>query len=386
MSTAGTAPESPSVGAARLLQIIEARFGDGLKAARDPGARGPGSDAESLRLAYLDLLKLTLCDLAGTRTTSVTRTLDGDVMSRELEGELLRFRTAGMDWPLHGLTMVGLARLDDLQRCVETIVADGVEGDLIEAGTWRGGASILMRATLDSLGEGERMLYVADSFQGFPQVDEPSDGYDLRVDLAACDYLAIPLEEVKANFARLGVGNDVRFVPGFFEDTLSTLGDRRWSLVRLDGDTYDATRFSLETLYPNLSTGGYLVIDDYVQIEQCREAVDDFRRERGITEPLERVDWSGARWRREKPEGGTGGRRATRDAAPSPGHHLHPVERKPQGRVPAIEEVELRHELAQLRGRLAEAEAAVERLSGSPFEGPRAWLARRVKPALQGRR
>jgi hypothetical protein len=373
--------------AARLLAIIEAKFGDGLKAARWPHARGPRRDAETLRVAYLELLKLCLCDLAGTRTTSVTRTFDGDVMSRELDGEQLRFRIAGMDWPLHGLTMVGLARLDDLQACVESIVADAVEGDLIEAGTWRGGASMLMRATLDSLGEDDRTVWVADSFQGFPRVDrDEGDGYDLGVDLAAVDYLAVPLEEVEDSFARLGLEQGVRFVPGFFEDTLPSLSERRWSIVRLDGDTYDATRFSLQALYPGLAAGGFLIVDDYLQIDPCREAVDDFRRELGITEPIEPVDWSAARWRRvSEPSPSDGPTRALTQGRASAGASPRAVERKPPGRVPAIEEAELRHELDRVRARLAAAEAEIERLVGSPLGGPRAWLRRRLGAAARSR-
>lgn len=375
MTFAGPVSEPPSVAAARLLQIIEAKFGDGLKAARDPSARRPRPELAELRLAYLDLLKLCLCDLAGTRTTSVTRTFEGDVMSRELAGEQLRFRTAGMDWPLHGLTMVGLARLDDLQRCVESVVSDGVEGDLIEAGTWRGGASILMRATLDSLGADERTLWVADSFQGFPPVERDGEGYDLRADLAGVDFLAAPLEEVKQSFARFGLEHGVNFVPGFFEDTLPGLSDGSWSVVRLDGDTYEATRFSLQMLYPGLAAGGYLIVDDYLQIDPCREAVDDFRREHGITEPLEQVDWSCTRWRREsEPERRE--QRARPLATPSPERPA--AVRKPPSRVPAIEEVELRHELEQLRGRMAAAEAEVTRLTASPLTGPRAWLRSRL--------
>jgi O-methyltransferase len=376
MPLAGPASEPPSVAAARLLQIIEARFGDGLKAARAPTASRPRPDAEQLRTAYLELLKLCLCDLTGARTTSVTRTFDGDVMSRELAGEQLRFRTAGMDWPLHGLTMVGLARLDDLQACVESVVRDGVEGDLIEAGTWRGGASILMRATLDSLGADERTLSVADSFEGFPPVEPHGEGYDLRVDLAGVDFLAAPLEEVKESFARFGLVHGVEFVPGFFEETLPSLSDRGWSVVRLDGDTYEATRFSLETLYPGLAAGGYLIVDDYLQIDPCREAVDDFRREHGIAEPLEHVDWSCARWRRErapKPRP----QRARSEAA-SPRRSAR-AQRRPPRRVPAIEEVELRHELEQVRERLAAAEAEVARLSGSPRSRPLAWLRRGLR-------
>lgn len=371
--------------AARLLQILEAKFGDGLRAVRAPAARGPKVDAEALRLAYLDLLKLALCDLVGTRTTSVARTFEGLVMSRELEGEQLRFRTAGMDWPLHGLTMVGLARLDDLQSCVESITRDGVAGDLIEAGSWRGGASILIRATLDSLGADDRTVYVCDSFQGFPQVGPPPDGYDLGSDLAGVDFLAVPLGEVRESFSRLGLEHGVSFVPGFFESTLPALGNRRWALVRLDGDTYEATRFSLETLYGGLSIGGYLIIDDYFQIDPCREAVDDFRREHGIAEPIEAIDWSGARWRRLSEATGDGTSSGRVSAAPVAAHHPHPVERQPPGRVMAFEEVELRHEMAELRARLAAAEAELEALIDHPIRRLPSWARRRLRRLLRGR-
>ena len=386
MTLARPAPESPSVAAARLLEILEDKFGDGLKAVRAPHATGPKADSESLRLAYLDLLKLALCDLVGTRTTSVARTLEGLVMSRELEGDQLRFRTAGMDWPLHGLTMVGLARLDDLQACVESVVRDDVPGDLIEAGSWRGGASMLIRATLGSLGAEDRALYVCDSFQGFPQVDPPQGGYDLGADLAAVDYLAVPLKEVRESFIRLGLDEGVTFVPGFFEETLPSLTDRRWALVRLDGDTYEATRFSLETLYPGLSAGGYLIVDDYFQIDPCRQAVDDFRREHGISEGIEPIDWSGARWRRvaepKSDERWSGGP----DTRPVAATRPQPVQRSEPGRVMAYEEIELRHELAEVTARLAAAEAELERLANHPLGGLRPWLGRRLRRTLRGRK
>ncbi len=374
--TMPAATDSPSVAAARLLEIIEARFGDGLVAAPEARASGPRADLDALRRAYLDLLRLCLVDVVSTRTTSVARTMTGHVMSRELEGEGLRMRTAGMDWPLHGLTMVGLARLADLQRCVESIVADGVEGDLIETGSWRGGASILMRATLDSLGATDRTLWVADSFQGFPE-REAQDGYDLSADLAACDFLAIPLEEVRASFARLGLDRGVEFVPGFFADTLPGLRDRHWSLVRLDGDTYDATRLALEVLYPGLAVGGYLVVDDYRQLEECRSAVDEFRRDHGIDEPIENIDWNGVRWRREHdgpiavPEHAA--------SAPTTAPADRPVSREPFARVPAVEEMQLGEELARVRERLAAAEAELARLRATPWRR----VGRRVRRVLR---
>src|SRR5215217_1924034 len=140
-----------------------------LTDARPIRAHGPGPGTEELRVAYLELLKLALCDLAGVRTESVVMTIDGQgVVSRETAPEELDFRATGKHWPRRGLTMVGLERLDDLQRCVESVVADGVEGDPIEAGVWRGGASMLGRATLDTLGQDGRLVWAADSFSGFP--------------------------------------------------------------------------------------------------------------------------------------------------------------------------------------------------------------------------
>ena len=117
----------------------------------------PRPGPKPMRAAYLELLKLCLCDLAGARTLSVSRTgdtrrPDSQVKCRELTEQELALRARGSDWPFSGLTMVGLKRLDDLQACIESVVADDVEGDVIEAGAWRGGASILARATLDSLG------------------------------------------------------------------------------------------------------------------------------------------------------------------------------------------------------------------------------------------
>ena len=243
---------------------------------------------------------------------------------------------------------------------------------VIEAGAWRGGASILLRATLDALGD-ERTVWVADSFEGFPAVDDASRQRD---QWSVIDYLRVSLDEVQASFARFGCERGVRFLPGFFEETLPGLSERRWALVRLDGDTYDATRLTLECLYPGLAAGGYLIVDDYGALEECREAVDEFRRRHDIAEPLEEVDWTGVRWRREteapiersdatRPSGNG---RSTARAVPRP----------PDARVPTFEELGLTREVEALRERLAAVEAEIERLTGSPVAAPRAWLRRKL--------
>jgi O-methyltransferase len=195
--------------------------------------------------------------------------------------------------------MIGLRRLDNLQRCIEDVLRSEVPGDLIETGVWRGGATIFMRAVLKAYGVADRTVWVADSFQGLPKADPelfPSDAEDA---LWKAQELAVPLEQVRANFARYGLLDDqVRFLPGWFRDTLSGAPIARLAILRLDGDMYESTMDALKALYPKLALGGYVIVDDYGAVRGCRQAVNDFREAQGITEPIEEVDWTGVYWRR----------------------------------------------------------------------------------------
>lgn len=208
-------------------------------------------------------------------------------------------RAEGRDWPRHGQTMVGLKRMRNIRECVQAVVEDDVPGDLIEAGVWRGGASILMRAVLEVFGDRDRHVWLADSFQGLPEPDPeryPADGDPVWG--RSLDVLAVSAEEVRENFRRYGLLDErVHLVEGWFRDTLPTLRDRTWALIRLDGDMYESTMDGLVNLYDGLSPGGFLLVDDFA-LPSCREAVEDFRRERGIEEPIERVDWTGVFWRK----------------------------------------------------------------------------------------
>lgn len=128
-------------------------------------------------------------------------------------------RAEGRDWPMFGYTMVGQRRLDNVQACVEGVVRDGVPGDLLEAGVWRGGVGILMRAVLRALGDNNRTVWVADSFEGLPKPTWTED--QSTADLSEVDYMKVSLEKVQANFSRFGLLDErVRFLKGWFENTL----------------------------------------------------------------------------------------------------------------------------------------------------------------------
>jgi hypothetical protein len=61
---------------------------------------------------------------------------------------------------------------------------------------------------------------------------------------------------------------------------------------------YGSTMDALTNLYPSLSVGGFLIVDDYYALAPCRMAVDDYRNKHGIIDPIQRIDWTGAFWRR----------------------------------------------------------------------------------------
>jgi O-methyltransferase len=207
-------------------------------------------------------------------------------------------RRKGLDWPEHAETMIGMQRMDNLQFCVTDVLRRGVPGDLIETGVWRGGAVILMRGVLKAYGDAQRRVWVADSFQGLPRPDPqrfPSDAGDRHWTIPD---LAASLDEVRDNFARYGLlDHQVQFLPGWFRDTLPTAPIEQLAVLRLDGDMYESTMVALTCLVPKLMPGGYVIIDDYGALPNCRAAVDDYRSEHGIKEPLERIDWTGVYWR-----------------------------------------------------------------------------------------
>lgn len=211
----------------------------------------------------------------------------------------LERRAEGRDWPVEAETMTGLKRLDTLETCVTDVIRRQVPGDLIETGVWRGGSSIFMRAVLKMYGDTTRIVWVADSFQGLPKPDAERYPADREDTLWTRDQLAISLDEVKANFARYGLLDDqVRFLKGWFHDTLLSAPIKRLAILRLDGDLYQSTMEALDALYDKLSVGGYVIVDDYGAVPACKSAVEEFRTKHRIKDEMTQIDWTGIFWRK----------------------------------------------------------------------------------------
>jgi hypothetical protein len=187
--------------------------------------------------------------------------------------------------------------LDNLQYCIEQVLAANIPGDLMETGVFRGGAVIFMRAMLKAYQVTERVVWAADSFEGLPTPDVERYPKD-EIWAGAAGALVASMEEVQQNFARYGLLDDqVRFLKGWFHETLPSAPVGQLAVLRLDGDLYGSTMVALEHLYPRVNEGGYIIIDDYHH-EPCCAAVTDYRDAHGIGAEIVNIDGRGAYWRK----------------------------------------------------------------------------------------
>lgn len=216
-------------------------------------------------------------------------------------------RKMGYDVPTVAHTMIGWSRLESLQALMNRVLADGIPGDFIETGVWRGGACIFMRGFLKAQATTDRTVWVADSFSGFPESERAPHPFDRKIalDKSEADHRGVPADTVREYFGRYNLLDDnVRFLEGWFKDTLPDAPIDRLALMRLDGDLYESTMDSLTNLYHKLSLGGFVIIDDFGW-PGCLDAVKEFRRERQIEDKIRldrRVSESGhyAYWQKTK--------------------------------------------------------------------------------------
>jgi hypothetical protein len=270
----------------------------GLGAKRRGLARSPAADL------YIELLKRCVGnsiyddDLDMMRGTFARDPASGKIVTAQAAQMDEKMKFLGLVWPSRAHTMIGVPRLDNLRACIESVLDDGVDGDFIETGVWRGGACIFMRGVLKAYGVEDRVVWVADSFAGLPPGDTAKYPKESTTPFHEYAELAVSLENVQRNFARYGLlDGQVKFLKGWFRDTLPGAPIRKLSILRLDGDLYESTMDAL-TLYPRLSPGGFVIVDDYNNVKACNDAIDDFRKERGIADALQLIEGGGAFWRK----------------------------------------------------------------------------------------
>jgi O-methyltransferase len=152
----------------------------------------------------------------------------------------------------------------------------GVEGIVVECGTWRGG---MIAGIADVLGGG-RSYYLCDSYQGLPAPQE-IDGTRAKAYQADTtnplnfNNCAASEEEARAAMS-MSSAKDYHIVKGWFEETLPKLPSYPIALLRMDADWYASTKCILDNLADRVVSGGMIIIDDYCTWEGCTAAVNEF--------------------------------------------------------------------------------------------------------------
>ena len=189
-------------------------------------------------------------------------------------------------------TMTGPDKMYALIQAVRYVTRHRIPGDVVECGVWRGGSMQAVARTLLAAGDTTRDLHLFDTYEGMPP---PTDRDVRRSDERTADELlaaespddskvwaVATLDDVQDGFSRVPYPSErVHFVQGKVEDTIPVYAPEQISILRLDTDWYESTRHELEHLYPRLSPGGVLLLDDYGYWEGAREAVDEFLEETG---------------------------------------------------------------------------------------------------------
>ena len=196
--------------------------------------------------------------------------------------------------------MVGDARLRNVaDLCRRATSTTACPGDFIETGRLARWGDHPHAGRPGRAGITDRTVWVADSFEGLPMPDGERYPADANLDWSGVEVLKVGADAVRANFERYDLLDDqVRFLEGWFCDTLPDAPIERLAVLRLDGDLYQSTMDALVALEPKVSRGGYVIVDDYGGWESCRAAVDDYRADHGIDAPITRVDWTGVWWQK----------------------------------------------------------------------------------------
>jgi O-methyltransferase len=198
-------------------------------------------------------------------------------------------------------TMTTPDRVAALCLAIEYVSRRKIAGDIVECGVWKGGSSMAAAWSLLRRNDTTRTLHLFDTFEGMSaptELDRQHDGKPAAEILAAHDlksnYWAYsPLNEVKTNLGLTGYPTEkIRFIQGKVEDTIPAASPEKIAVLRLDTDWYESTKHELEYLYPLLSDGGVLIIDDYGFWQGARRAVDEYFSDRPPI-LLNRIDQTG---------------------------------------------------------------------------------------------
>jgi hypothetical protein len=188
--------------------------------------------------------------------------------------------------------------IDFIHSAIKDIYESNISGDIVEAGVWRGGMGIWMNYLIHEYSPDPRKIWLFDSYDGFPEPKHPKDRYVHPVTKILYGKNA-SVDQVRNNFEMFGLlTQNLCFVKGEFEKSVSYVDIPQISILHLDCDYYDPTLLMLEKYYPQMSKGAYVVINNYFyEYVNINSAIDEFRTKYNIHSPIQKLSQTYAYWR-----------------------------------------------------------------------------------------
>lgn len=185
-------------------------------------------------------------------------------------------------------TLLSFTRLKNIKFLIEQIIENSIDGDILEAGNWRGGSMLYAKGILEAYRVNNKEIWMFDTFCGFPKNATINSASEKNLVVGGFSELmrSNSVEKVKALFEVYNLSKGVNFITGLFQDTISKTTIPKLSYLRLDADSYANTMFLLENLYDKLNQNGYIEFDDYGSYPGCKKAVDEFRRNKNIVDEI----------------------------------------------------------------------------------------------------
>jgi O-methyltransferase len=197
-------------------------------------------------------------------------------------------------------TMTSEERIFALIQATRYVSANGIPGAVVECGVWKGGSMAAVAKVLLKQRDVERDLYLFDTFEGMSAPSSMDIEYsgkraeELLNEETRYKCNDAPLDYVKGVLYETDYPKDkIRLVKGRVEDTIPAVSPDAISLLRLDTDWYESTKHELVHLFPRLSPGGVILIDDYGHWKGARQACDEYFAEHRVPILLNRIDYTG---------------------------------------------------------------------------------------------
>lgn len=188
-----------------------------------------------------------------------------------------------------GFSMIPVSRLVSLSGVAGQVA--GLSGALVECGAWNGGSAAVLASAAYRSG---RHVWLFDSWDGLPQPGErDSEQAHAKYESRDGKLCVGDMSKPARAFAEAGITDNVLHLRrGWFEDTLDKAASEIGgiAILHIDADWYASVKKCLQALYPLVVSGGLVILDDYGHWQGCRQAVDDYFADKGLT--LRGIDYT----------------------------------------------------------------------------------------------